>query len=148
MTSQRLKQIGNTVRKTIAPTPQELNERTKKLRERNNTYEEKVKALESRKREQTRAVNLRERELKARQPVTTTRRSSSGQYRDPSTAFDVFANHPLFGGGSTKPNDAFSTHPLFGGKPTQQRTTQKRTTQKRRQNRQQKPPKEFDWNLI
>ena len=119
MTSQRLKQIGNTVRKTIAPTPQELNERTKKLRERNNTYEEKVKALESRKREQTRAVNLRERERKARQPVTTTRRSSSGQYRDPSTAFDVFANHPLFGSGSS---------------------TQKKG--------KQKPPKEFDWNLI
>lgn len=145
MKSQRLKQIGNTVRKTIAPTPQELNERTRKLRERNNAYEEKVRALESSRREQNRAINLRERERKARYPVTTTNRKSGGRYRDPSTAFDVFANHPLFGGGTSQYNDAFATHPLFGGNSTQQRRTQQRRTQ---QKRYQKPPKEFDWNLI
>lgn len=97
----KLKQITNTVRKAVNPTPQEMNERTRKLRERNNAYEEKVRALESRKREYTRANNLREREIKARQPVVTRSRSkSTARGGDPSQAFDVFANHPLFGGGS------------------------------------------------
>lgn len=123
MKDSKLKQIGNAVRKTVNPSPQELNERTRKLRERNDAYEEKVRALESRRREQTRRINLREREIKARQPPTAARSSnrskSAARIGDPSGAFDVFANHPLFGGGGT---------------------TQRKG--------KQKPPKEFDWNLI
>lgn len=109
----------NAVRRAVNPTPAEMREKTAKLREANLKKEERVKALEESRKARVKAQRLREREAAARRPITTTRRSSSGQYRDPSTAFDVFANHPLFGGGSS---------------------TQKKG--------KQKPPKEFDWNLI
>ena len=109
----------NAVRRAVNPTPAEMREKTAKLREANLKKEERVRALEESRKARVKAQRLREREAAARRPITTTRRSSSGQYRDPSTAFDVFANHPLFGGGSS---------------------TQKKG--------KQKPPKEFDWNLI
>lgn len=143
----KLERFGSVVRKAVAPTPQEMNERTRTLRKVNDAYEERVRALESRKREYERLNRLREREEKSRQPVSSSRaspiratssRTSNSRVRigDPTRAFDTFANHPLFGGGTTQYNDAFSTHPLFGGGGTTQRKSK------------QQPPKEFDWNLI
>lgn len=110
----------NAVRRAVNPTPAEMREKTAKIKAANLKKEERVKALEESRKARVKAQRLREREAAARRPVTTSRRSSSGRYRDPSTAFDVFANHPLFGGGSS--------------------SSQRKG--------KQKPPKEFDWNLI
>ena len=110
----------NAVRRAVNPTPAEMREKTAKIKAANLKKEERVKALEESRKARVKAQRLREREAAARRPVTTSRRSSSGGYRDPSTAFDVFANHPLFGGGSS--------------------SSQRKG--------KQKPPKEFDWNLI
>lgn len=131
----------NTIRRAINPTPAEMRDKTAKLKEANRKKEERVKALEESRRARVKAQRLREREAAARRPITTSR-STSARIGDPTRAFDTFANHPLFGGGTTQYNDAFSTHPLFGGGGTTQR---ERTTQRKGK---QQPPKEFDWNLI
>lgn len=126
----------NTIRRAINPTPAEMREKTAKLKEVNRKNEERVKTLEESRRARVKAQRLREREAAARRPITSSRSKSAARIGDPTRAFDTFANHPLFGGGTTQYNDAFSTHPLFGGGGTTQRKGK------------QKPPKEFDWNLI
>ena len=92
------------IRKTVAPTNEDRYEQARKIQAKNKIKEEKIKSMEAVYQARKRAVNLQERERKARINPWNERPSSqkvarahSWGNKDP---FEVF-NSPLFGGSTS-----------------------------------------------
>lgn len=135
----------NAVRKAINPTPEEMREKTAKIRQQNKVKEERVRALEESRQARVKAQRLREREAAARRPIPV--KSSGGKVKA-GKVMKVFDNSVYGGSGGGIDFSQFGTinQDPFGASrssPQTSNSSKKKTNMKASGSTKSRDPYEF-----